>query len=504
MAAVAVVAAVVVLPPSAGAAEPGTVGAAGLGDPVFPNLGNGGYDVRSYDVNVAYDAVTRRLRGVVGARARATQTLSRFSLDAAALDIATVRVDGVAAQFTTAGEKLLITPATELAKGRTFLITVVYQADPARIPQPFGGFVPTLDGFATAGQPAAAHAVFPCNDHPSDKAVFTFHITTPPGLVGVANGLMTSSVTNPDGTTTATFTQAAPMATELAQIAVGQFTEVDHGEHRGVRLRDFAPQFEAPVLETALNLTPNQLDWITGQLGDFPFTAYGLLPINGAAAEPFPFNGLETQTLTLYRASFLLQAEDKIGGHMMHELTHSWWGDSVTPRTWADLWLNEGHAEYYALHYRYFRGWTDTYGSTTFDDRMRKVYAKANTWRAESGPVARPSALTLFDSNRYTGGTLVLYALALRVGQATFDRIEHTILTRYRYGNASTEDYITTAVEVSGDKTVAPFLRDWLYGTTVPPMPQRPGWTVDPVPPPPADPKAAARLRAALRTDMRD
>jgi len=95
-------------------------------------------------------------------------------------------------------------------------------------------------------------------------------------------------------------------------------------------------------------------------------------------------------------------------------------------------------------------------------------------------------------------------SLALRVGQATFDRIEHTILTRYRYGNASTEDYITTAVEVSGDKTVAPFLRDWLYGTTVPPMPQRPGWTVDPVPPPPADPKAAARLRAALRTDMRD
>jgi aminopeptidase N len=239
-------------------------------------------------------------------------------------------------------------------------------------------------------------------------------------------------------------------------------------------------------------------------LGDFPFKAYGLLPVNGAAAEPFPFNGLETQTLTLYRAGFLLQAEDKIGGHMAHELTHSWFGDSVTPRTWADLWLNEGHAEYYALHYRYFRGWTDTYGSTTFDDRMRKVYAKANAWRADSGPVARPTALTLFDNNRYTGGTLVLYALALRVGQETFDRIEHTILTRYRYGNASTEDYITTAVAVSGDKTVAPFLRDWLYGTTVPPMPQRPDWTVDPVPPPPADPKAAARLRAALRTDMRD
>jgi aminopeptidase N len=480
---------------------PPTVGAATLNDPVFPNLGNGGYDVKAYDLDVTWDPIARRVRGVMTARAVASRALSGFSLDSAALDIATVQVDGVAARFTTSGEKLLITPATALRKGKSFRIVVVYQADPTRIPQPVGGFVPTVDGFATAGQPAAAHAVFPCNDHPSDKAVFTFHITTPPGLIGVANGLQTASVSNPDGSTTATFSQAAPMATELAQIAVGQFTVLDHGDHKGVHLRDVAPTLETPLLTPAFNLTPTQLDWITGQLGEFPFQAYGLLPVNGATAEPFAFKGLETQTLTLYRADYLLNPEDKIAGHMMHELTHSWFGDSVTPHTWADLWLNEGHAEYYGLNYRYFRGWTDTWGSNTFDDRMRQVYAKANQWRTDSGPVAQPTATTLFDNERYTGGTLVLYALALRVGPRVFADIEHTFLARYRHATASTADYIRTAVEVSHDPGVGPFLQAWLYGMTVPPMPQRPQWTVDPVPPPPTTPMGLARLRTSLQTD---
>jgi aminopeptidase N len=497
-------ASLVALAPPARADEPATVGATTLNDPVFPNLGNGGYDVRSYDIDVTWDAITQRLRGVMTARATATQSLSGFSLDQMALDIATVQVDGVAARFATSGEKLLITPARALPKGHKFTVAVVYQADPRRVPQPIGGFVPTVDGFATAGQPAAAHAVFPCNDHPSDKAAFTFHITTPPGLTGVANGLQKSSETNPDGTTTVTFTQSEPMATELAQIAVGQFSVLDNGDHNGVHLRDVVPTLEAPLLAPALNLTSNQLDWITGRLGPFPFKSYGLLPVNGAAATPFAFNGLETQTLTLYRASFLLQAEDKIGGHMTHELTHSWFGDSVSPATWADLWLNEGHAEYYALTYRYFRGWTDSYGSTTLDDRMRKIYAKANQWRADSGPVARPTAATLFDNQRYTGGTLVLYALGLRVGPDVFTRIEHRFLAEHRYGAASTEDYIKTAVKVSGDPGVDAFLRAWLYGTTVPPIPQRPGWKADRVSPAPSTPAALARWRQALRTDQQD
>jgi aminopeptidase N len=286
------------------------------------------------------------------------------------------------------------------------------------------------------------------------------------------------------------------MATELVQLAVGTYTVFDHGMRNGVRWRDVVPTLRLPLLLPALYLMPHQMDWLTARLGPFPFSAYGLLPVDTDDAEPFEFTGLETQTLTLYRPEFLTQPEDKIGGHMTHELTHSWFGDSVTPRTWADLWLNEGHAEYYAINYRYARGWADTKGYTNFDDRMRWTYSQGNIWRASSGPVARPTADTLFDNERYTGGTLVLYALSQRVGLPVFDRIERTFLAAYRYGNANTEDYISTAVAVSGDAGVAAFLRDWLYGTTTPPMPGHPDWTVDPVPAPAAPPVTPGALQS--------
>jgi aminopeptidase N len=472
------------------AAGPLAIGASSLGDPVFPTLGNGGYDVQRYALDVTYDGMARVVRGTVRISARTTQPLSRFFLDAAGLDISAVLVDNVAAAFTVLPEKLQIDPTTPLRAGRAMLVEVRYSADPRRIPQPAGGFVPTLDGFATAAQPAAAHTVFPCNDHPSDKALFSFRVTAPPGEVGVANGVRTRLVTNPDGSTTATYNPPEPMATELVQLAVGTYTLLDHGVHNGVRWRDVVPLVRLPLVLPALYLTGGQLDWLTARLGPFPFSAYGLLPVDTDDAQPFEFTGLETQTLTLYRPDFLTQPENKIGGHMTHELTHSWFGDSVTPLTWADLWLNEGHAEYYALNYRYAQGWTDTKGFRTFDDRMRWTYAQGDAWRASSGPVAQPSAGTLFDNERYTGGTLVLYALAQRVGLPVFDRIERAFLAAHRYGNASTADYISTAVAVSGDPSVAPFLREWLYGTTTPPMPNHPDWIVDPVPPAPPPPPA--------------
>ncbi|WP_431954747.1 M1 family metallopeptidase, partial [Actinacidiphila sp. bgisy167] len=462
----------------------GTPGGESLGDPVYPALGNTGYRVSSYLLDFTYRADTKLVDARATITAHATQKLSRFSLDAIGFVVHGVRVGGRRAVFEQQTEKLVVTPPCQLANGVKFTVQVDYTADPRKLPFPYNGWVPTPDGFAVAGQPDLARTVFPCNDHPSDKAYFTFRITAPDGLTAVATGSLVSTTTA-NGVTTATYGSRDPLATELVQITVGDYRVVERPGPSGLRLRDVVPTARAAALEPALALTPGQLAWLEQRLGAFPFETYGILPANTDDPNAFDFTGLETQTLTIYKPNYLLQTENLIGSHMMHELVHTWFGNLVSPATWADLWLNEGHADYYGLLYRYERGWPDSLGLTSMEARMKDVYSRGDQWRQDAGPVAAPTVATLFHSQRYTGGVLVLYALWTLVGEEVFSRIEHTFLDRYRNSSASTGQYIAVASEVSGQDLTG-FLTEWLYGTKTPRMPGHPDWTVTP-------PTAAAR-----------
>ncbi|MER5430070.1 M1 family metallopeptidase [Streptomyces sp. NPDC002588] len=452
-----------------------------LGDPVFPALGNDGYRVGAYHLDLSYDATTTLVDATATLEIRTTQDLSRLSLDALGLDIRSVRVDGRPAGFEAADEKLRITPSRPLRAHCRATVRVTYTADPRRA-LAHTAWVPTPDGFAVCPQPDSAHTVFPCNDHPSDKARFSFRITVPSTLKAVASGSLVRTEQLAGDRTAYSYRSRFPIATELVQITVGDYVVKDRQGPHGLPLRDVVPVARAEALEPALALTPGLVDWLEQRLGAYPFETYGLLPCNSDDPAAFDFTGLETQTLTLYKPNFLLQAEPKIGSHMMHELVHSYFGNMVSPATWADLWINEGHADFYGLLYRYERGWPDSLGLTTFEARMKDTYARGDQWRRTSGPVAAPNAANLFDSQRYLGGVLVLYALRQLIGEDAFHAVERAFLARFRDSSASTEDYIAVACEVSG-QDVSGFLRDWLYGTTTPRMPGHPDWTVTPVTP---------------------
>jgi hypothetical protein len=111
----------------------GEPGAAGVGDPYFPLLGNGGYDVRHYDLTFSYDPATDRLDGTMVIRARATQGLSRFDLDLQQLDVSAVHVNDESAAFSRDGQELQITPHNRLREGSTFSVAVDYGGVPQTI-----------------------------------------------------------------------------------------------------------------------------------------------------------------------------------------------------------------------------------------------------------------------------------------------------------------------------------------------------------------------------------
>jgi aminopeptidase N len=461
--------------------EPPTPGAAGIGDALYPTLGNGGYDVEHYDLDLRYATVapSQAIDGTVTITARATQALSRFDLDFAGDSYGAITVDGHPATSQWDGDELVITPAHAIRRGDRFVVKIAHFAATPVVPDPdnFLGapFFIAPDGSAWAGQPNGAHWIFPSNDHPLDKASFSFRIDVPAGTTAVANGELDGKHTA-HGRTIWQYEQCEPMATELAQVAVGALTVISRGKHAGVAVRDVVPTRLAAELAPKLAVELSQIDWLEDRLGNYPFETYGTLAVDTSLGF-----ALETQTLSLFETQFFSQDEQSYGPIMLHELAHQWFGDSVAPTQWSDVWQNEGHATWYELTYQY------NPDSPELTALAQQIYGLSDLLRFAFGPVAGPRSgdpNDVFNPNVYYGGALVLYALRQQVGDATFRQIERKWVTKYRGQSASTADFIALASHVSGQNLTA-FLTDWLYGTTTPAMPGHPDWTVDPVQLPP-------------------
>ncbi|MER5890147.1 M1 family metallopeptidase [Streptomyces sp. NPDC001941] len=461
------------------AALPAPVTPLGIGDPLFPQLGNPGYDVLAYDIAMAYPGDnTKPLDAETKISARALQPLDRVNLDFTHGTVRSVRVNDEPADFALSGEDLVVRPATPLAAGEALRIDVRHTSDPSG-PRDTGGWVRTGDGLAMANQADAAHRVFPCNDHPADKAYFTFRITAPKDLTAVANGLRTAKERH-GANTTWSYRTAHPMATELAQVSIGSSTVVTRKGPHGLPVRDVVRTQDRAALERWLKKTPGHLSWMEGKVGRYPFESYGVL-----VADADTGFELETQTLSLFERSLFTRPaypEWYVDSIMVHELAHHWFGNSVSPQTWSDLWLNEGHATWYEALYAQEKA------KQPLEARMRDAYASSDLWRSAGGPPAspRPPApghkISLFRPVVYDGSALVLYALRQEVGQAAFDRLERSWVAGYRDRNATTADFVALASRVTG-RDLTPFFAGWLYGEKTPPMPGHPDWRVRPVTP---------------------
>ncbi|MEU9578608.1 M1 family metallopeptidase [Streptomyces chilikensis] len=462
---------------AAAAPDPTPAAPLGVGDHLFPELGNPGYDVLSYDLHFTYPGSnTRPMEAVTAIEARTTHRLERLNLDFAHGKVSSVTVDGAKAAFTTAGEDLVITPRALPEAGDTTRIVVRHTSDPRPPKGRDHGWVVTKDGLAMANQADAAHLVFPCNDHPSDKALYTIRVTAPTALTAVANGLPEKdarSAARAARTRTWTYRSRHPMATELVQVSVGRSAVVTRKGPHGLPLRDVVPAADRKKLEPWLAKTPGQIGWMEGKVGPYPFETYGILVADTATGFE-----LETQTLSLFERFLFTEPAIPawlVESVMVHELAHQWFGDSVTPATWSDVWLNEGHATWYeALH-------AEETGHRTLEERMKAAYASSDKWRAEGGPPAAPKAprkgqkIGIFRPVIYDGAALVLYALRQEIGRHAFEQVERAWVHRHRDGTATTADFVGLASEIAG-RDLGGFFRAWLHGTRTPPMPGHPDW----------------------------
>ncbi len=461
------------------AGAPSPVVPLGLGDPIYPHLGNPGYDVRAYDISLAYRGANNKpLTAVTRIDARATARLARVNLDFTHGKVRSVEVNGRPARFATAQEDLIVTPAVPVPRGGRLRITVRHTSDPRPGNGSEGGWVRTKDGLALANQPDAAHWVFPCNDHPSDKARFTFHVSAPRALTVVAGGVLVGTARH-GATTTWAYRTLRPMATELAQVSIGRSAVLHRTGPHGLPIRDVVPTKNRKALAPWLAKTPGQLAWLERKVGRYPFETYGLVIADAQTGFE-----LETQTLSLFEKELFLGRGALryptwyVDSVMVHELAHQWFGDSVSPRTWADVWLGEGHASWYEALY------AQEAGHRSLKDRMHEAYLQSDAWRAAGGPPAAPKPplpgqkISIFRPVIYDGSALMLYALREVIGRPAFERLERQWVRVHQGGSASTADFVRLASRIAGHD-MSGFFHTWLYGAKTPPMPHHPEWRAE-------------------------
>ncbi len=445
-------------------------GAEGIGDPYFPELGNGGYDVQHYTIDLSADVAANMIDGTVTIDATATQDLSAFNLDFVGFAIETLTVNGVDAAYTRDFHELRIMPVTPLVEGDAFTVAVTYSGIPGD-DAPGGasafaeGWVNYGEGVFVASEPSGAARWFPSNDHPLDKATFTFRIRVPEPYVVAANGLLQETIDEGDETTYVWHT-ASPMATYLATVNIGQFQRHDQDGPDGLPMRNYFPSRLANRGASVFAEQPDMLEFFSDTFGPYPFEAYGVV----VADTDLSF-ALETQTMSLFGNGILgpFSLGTSSEAVIAHELAHQWFGNSVTLGRWQDIWLNEGFATYaQALWIEQDRG------AAAMDDYLRDIYALlASDAFSLQGVVApgKPSRNQLFHNSVYLRGAWTLHALRLNVGDETFLEILRTYYERFAYGNVTTADFIAVAEEVSGEN-LSDLFDAWLYADRVPDVPE--------------------------------
>jgi aminopeptidase N len=437
-------------------------GQASAGDSRVPGIGNGGYDAQHYDANliVGKDGSLDALSTMT---AVATQPLDQFNLDFVGFDIDKVMVNGKEAKFSREEGELVVRTGSTIEKGDTFSVDVKYDGQPKPFPSKHApvplGWNKFEGGSFVVSEPDGTRGWLPVNDHPTDKATYSFHINVPKPQVAAANGVLTAIEEGSDSRTFH-FEARDPMASYLATVHVGNYVSQDSQAADGTPIRNYFPPDIAKEAEHDFGRVPEMMAFFGEKFGKYPFESFGNIVMDtnlgGAAA-------LETQTLPLYDRGIVTgnRSHETV---VVHELAHHWFGNSVSPSDWKDIWLNEGLASYSEALWAEHKG-----GAPALSKRLKRAEAQVRAYGAKD-PIGEPKADGLFDPKIYQGGMLAVHALRRELGDDSFFQTLRAFQERHHDSTASTQDLIAVASEVGG-RDMKPFFDKWIYSDKLPAVP---------------------------------
>jgi len=311
--------------------------------------------------------------------------------------------------------------------------------------------------FFSLNWPAFAHQWLPMVDHPYDKATSEFLVTAPSKYQVVANGTLLEQIDVGDGRRMTHWRQSEPVASWLNNIGVAQFAMRNFATVRGVPLATwvFHQDRDAGIVSLE-NPMRQAIEFFGDSVGPYPYDKLGGVEAAGMVG------GMEHASEAFYGQGAI--GNRPLAGLVWHEVSHQWFGDSVTEKDWDDVWLSEGFATYFAsLAQEHFDG-RDAFLASMKRSRAAILSLEK---RSPPVPVVHDNLPEIADGRApveivYQKGAWTLHMLRRLAGNEKFWAGIREYYRQFRDGNASTADFRQVMEEVTGGD-LAWFFQQWLY-----------------------------------------
>jgi aminopeptidase N len=408
-------------------------------------------DILFYDINIDLNTEQKAISGEVSLtgifKNRSIKQIDLNFYDN--FNISEILLNGKPASYSQLDTRLSIT--SNLNREDTFNIKIVYDGKPVR-----AGLSAFVFGkrngksvVYTINEPTFASTWFPCNDLPSDKAIARISVTNSPDKMSLSNGILVSEK-EINGRKTYTWETRYPISTYLIAIYSAEYVNFSENYlsldgRDSMNIEYYAFPDHVKQAKKDFEDHPTILKVFSELFGEYPF----IKEKYGIAEFLWQLGAMENQTITGIGSNFI-SGNKYFNDILVHEAAHSWWGNSVGPKTWKDIWLNEGFATYSEALYA-----EKLYGEDALISTMMSKYDENFT-----GRLYDPGS-DLFSSTVYSKGAWVLHMLRWETGDSLFFNILRKYYDSYKYNTASTKDF-QQVVETLTAKDFSWFFNQWV------------------------------------------
>lgn len=427
------------------------------------------YDVQHYVVRTRFDVPKRTVIGNVTVSLKPlNDDFTTFQLDAGEMQIESVSLEDSdsSVEWSKLPGKLSIQLDRPYTASEKISVRIKYRAQPKHglyfVPASrFGpAGVRRSAQIWTQGEPEDHHHWFPCYDFPDDKATSEQYITTGADETAISNGRLVEIINNADKTRTFHYRMEQPHSTYLISLVVGKYSKMT-SNYKNIPLEFYTYPGTERQARSILNSTPAAIAWFAKKLDyEFPFEVY-----SQSIVANFIFGGMENITATTYLDIEVLLSNDAtrtIPGIVIHELAHSWFGNLVTCKDWANLWLNEGFATFLEAAFK-----EDTLGRAVYLAEMQRnaeayFSEDRNKYRRPIATDRYREPIDLFDDTLYKKGAFVVHMLRELVGDEAFWKALNTYLNEYRFQSVGIDE-LQRVFENETGTDLGWFFDQWLY-----------------------------------------